>query len=123
MGVSPRRLSGWEPAVATTYEYDDAGRLIGSVVEREPEWSREDVEAMVALMESKRIGPHGHPMDEAVSRDGDPSNPDRKWDYVVPLPTVDFAQRALDVTKQKYQKQYPDADLGSLLWKVEKRDR
>lgn len=116
-------MSGWEPVEATTYEYDDYGRLVGSVTEREPEWSREDVEALIALMEAKRVGPHGHPMDEAVSRDGDPSNPDRKWDWVVPLPTVDFPQQALDREKKRYSKSYPDAEVEALRWRVEKRER
>lgn len=97
--------------------------MIGSVTERESEWSRSDVESLIAFMESQRVGPHGHPMDEAVSPDGDPSNRDRKWDWHVPLPTMDFAQAALDRAKDGYKKSYPDADLGALRWRVEKRER
>lgn len=121
LGVSPRRLSGWEPKEVTRYEYEN-GLLVGSVTEREPEFSREDVEAFIAYKESLRVGPHGHPMSEAVSPLGDPSNPNREWDWNVPLPVKDFAQDALDRAKKRYKDQYPDADLGALRWLVEKRD-
>lgn len=105
----------------TRYEYDDAGRLVGSWVEREPEWSRADVEALVALLESRRVGAHGFALSEATSRDGDPSNPEREWDWHVPLPTFDFAQAALDREKKRYLEAYPDADFDAMLWRVEKR--
>lgn len=121
LGVSPRRLSGWEPREVTRYEYED-GVLVGSVTEREPEFSREDVEAFIALMESQRVGPHGHPMSEATSPLADPSNPNRKWEYVTPLPEVDFATAAKNATIDKYRAAYPDADMSSLLWRVEKRE-
>lgn len=122
LGVSPRRLSGWEPREVTTHEYQD-GVLVGSVTERDPEFSRTDVEALIAYLETKRVGPHGHPMSEAVSPSGDPSNPAREWDWHVPLPTLDFAQAELDRVKKQYKDQYPDADTGALLWRVEKRAR
>lgn len=97
--------------------------LVGSVTEREPEWSRADVEALIALLEAQRVGAHGYPVSEAVSPLGDPSNPDREWDWVVPLPTKDFAQAELDRVRNQYRESYPDADLSSLLWRVEKRTR
>lgn len=95
-------------------------RLVGSVTERDPEFSRVDVEALLAYTESQRVGQHGHPMSEAISPLGDPSNPDREWDWHVPLPVKDFAQDELDRVKKRYKDAYPDADLGSLLWRVEK---
>lgn len=123
LGVSPRRLSGWEPVSVTRYEYDDAGRLVGTWTERESEFSRTDVEALIAFIEKGRVGPHGHPMSEATAREGDPSNHDREWDWFVDLPEVDFAQRALDQAKATYRQDFPDADMGALLWRVEKRER
>lgn len=104
------------------WELAHPARLSGSVTEQEPEFSREDVEAFIALLEAKRVGPHGHPMSEAVSPLGDPSNPAREWDWNVPLPVKDFAQDALDRAKKRYKDQYPDADLGALRWLVEKQD-
>lgn len=107
----------------TRYEYDDEGRLLGSWTEREPEWSRADVEALIAYKESQRTGPHGHPMDVATSRAGDPANPTREWDWHVPLPTLDYATSALEKAKSKYKKNYPDADMSALMWRVEQKKR
>lgn len=120
--MSPRRLSGWEPAEVTTFEYDDDGRLVGAVTEREPEWSSSDRESLLALLEASRVGPHGHPMSEATSPLADPSNWDREYEYVVPPPALDFAQDALNKRKQAYRDQYPDKDLSALVWRVERRE-
>lgn len=115
-------MSGWEPVVATRYEYDDQGRLVGSETIREPEWSRADVESLIAYTESQRVGSHGHPMSDAMSPDGDPSNPARKWDWHVPLPVIDFAQKALSERKKAFEETYKDFDLSGYVWRVEKRD-
>lgn len=48
-GVSHRRFCGLEPATTTTYEYDDAGRLVRSVTRPEPEWDDEQREMAYAL--------------------------------------------------------------------------
>ncbi|MCW2287041.1 YD repeat-containing protein [Leucobacter luti] len=123
LGVSPRRLSGWEPVTATTYEYDDDGRLVGSVTEREPEWSRADVEALVAHLERGRVGPHGQPMSEVTSELANPANKDRGWDYEVDVYT-DFAQQKLSREQEAFKKAYgDDADMSSLQWIVRKVDR
>lgn len=113
-------MSGWEPKRFTRYEYED-GVLVGSVTEQEPEYSRIDVEALIALVESQRVGPHGYPMNEAMSPAGDPSNPDREWDWDVGLPSIDFAQAAVDRAIDQYRTAYPDADMSSLKWAVKKR--
>ena len=115
-------MSGWEPVEVTRYEYDGDGRVVGSVTTREPEWCRADVEALLAFIESGRVGPHGHPLSEAMSRDGDPSNPDATIRWHVPLPSIDFAQQALDREKRAYAKKYPDADMNALRWRVEKQE-
>lgn len=105
----------------TRYEYDQEGRLVGSVVEREAEFSRVDVESLIAYVESQRVGSHGYPMSEATSPDGNPSSADRKWDWVVGLPDRDFVHQALNSAKKAYREAYPDAEMDSLLWRVEKR--
>lgn len=97
--------------------------LVAAVTEQEPEWSRADVESLIAYAETKRVGAHGHPMSDAVSRLGDPSNPQREWDWVVPLPMKDFAQEALNSEVKRYRDAYPDADITSLKFAVEKRYR
>lgn len=109
--------------MVTRHTYDEGGRLVASVTEREPEWSRTDVESLIAYMETQRVGPHGYPMNMATSRAGDPSNPDREFDWVAPLPDLDHATAALERMKTAYKKAYPDADMSALIWRVEKRDR
>ena len=116
-------MSGWEPVEVTRYEYDDAGRMVASWTEREAEFSREDVEAMLAFQEMQRVGPHGHPMSEATSPEGDPSNRDRKFTWVVPPPDLDFAQDALEKAIDKFKKTYPDANPNAYKFRVEKRER
>lgn len=122
MGVSPRRLSGWEPSEFTRYEYDGDGRLVGSVTEREPEWCRADVEALIAYIEMGRVGPHGQPMSEATSRLADPANPEREWDYAVEAVT-DFAARRESEFRRGYQAAYgDDVDWSSTKLIVKKVD-
>lgn len=48
-GVSHRRFCGWEPRRVTTFEYDDAGRVVRSVTVTEPEWDDEQRELVYAL--------------------------------------------------------------------------
>lgn len=97
--------------------------LVGSVTERESEWSHDDVIALLALKEMQRVGPHGHPIADAISELGNPANHEREWDWVVDLPVTDFAQLALNKAKADYQSIYPDADTSYLKWSVEKRLR
>jgi hypothetical protein len=51
LGVSLRRLYGWEPA--TTYEHDEAGHLVSS--RPEPEWTDEQREWLLALADYRRL--------------------------------------------------------------------
>ncbi|MDF2915994.1 MAG: hypothetical protein K0S70_211 [Microbacterium sp.] len=50
LGVSFKRLSGWEPT--TTYVYDDAGRRVSSTPESE--WDETEVEWLLALERWRR---------------------------------------------------------------------
>ena len=105
----------------TRYEYD-GDRLVGSVTEREPEWSRADVEALDALRQVREaVGPHGYPMDEAMSPDGDPSSWDALYEWVPLPPAVDHAQAAQNRFIEAYRKQHPDADMSAMRWRLEKR--
>lgn len=113
-------MSGWEPAEVTRYEYDDDGRLVTSITEREPEWCRADVEGLIAFLELGRVGPHGQPMSEATSPLANPSNLAREWDYAVDVRT-DFAARRLNETKQAMKLRYgDDLDLEELRFTVRK---
>ena len=62
-------------------------------------------------------------MHEATSPDADPASWDAKWTYHVPPPRRDYAQAAIDQAKAKYREKYKDADLSSLVWSVQKRER
>lgn len=90
----------------------------------EPEWTEEDVVALAAVTELRRsLGPHGHPMNEAVDPAGDPSNPNRTIVWEVPNPTIDFAAQALAKKKRAYMQRYgEDVDIESLRWRVHKRE-
>lgn len=58
-GVPWRRWAGWEPAEVTTYEYDDAGRLVRSMTVREAEWGELDRAAAMSLMDYEASVCHG----------------------------------------------------------------
>lgn len=113
--MSPRRLAGWEPAQVTTFERDFWGRVIRTVTVQEPEFSRDDVATLLASRRRDALprGSHGHLLSEAT----DPKN---KWH--TSLPTTDFAAKELNAAQERYSKTYPDADMSSLLWGVQKID-
>lgn len=69
------------------------------------------------------LGPHGHPMSEALSPLADPNNPDGQWVYDADLPYVDFAQRARDDAKDAFAKQYDGHPPNGLVWVVNKISR
>lgn len=113
-------MSGWEPSEVTRYEYDDEGRVVTAVVEREPEWCRADIEAIIAYMELGRVGSHGQPLSEATSPLANPQNPDREWDYEVEVYT-DFAQKRLSEFQRSYRETYgDDANFDELKFIVKK---
>lgn len=111
--MSPSRLDGWEPAETSTFEYDDVGRVVRVVTVREAEFSAEDVEWLLASRRRARIPRGGHGLPLAESTD-----PAFQYDWEVGLPVTDFAQQKLDAAREAYRKQYPDADMGALLWTV-----
>ena len=115
--MSPTRLTGWEPAEVTTFEWDGAGHLVRAVTVREPEFSDVDVAMLLADYEREHEprGRHGRLMSEAM----DPAN---QFAYEVPPPSIDWAQRALNDAEEAYKKRYPQADMGSLLFRVRMRD-
>ncbi len=96
--------------------------MTAAIEEREPEWSRSDVEALLAIIEMQRVGPHGQPMVEATSPLASPLNKDREWRYEVDVYT-DFAAQELEKAKEAYKREYgDDADMSALNWVVRKVD-
>lgn len=49
------------------------------------------------------------------------TDPELQYDWEAGLPTTDFAAKKLAEAKTAYEKAYPDADMSSLLWRVERR--
>lgn len=107
--MSPQRLRGWEPAETHTPTYDGAGRVVSVRVERESEWTPDQVALVMGVEEYDRmLGRHGQPMDEAMSPESDPSNRNGVRFYkagvrtvtpegsVIYAPVVDWAQKAQD---------------------------
>lgn len=76
---------------------------------------------LAARRHRKSLGRHGVPMDEALDPQASPSVRGG-WHYVVPAPTRDYAQQAINAARDGYRKKYPDADLDSLEWRVERID-
>lgn len=116
MGVAPRRLWGWEPREFTDYHYD-GGRLVGSTVTREPEFTREQVELLLAFERAEDDrGPHGQPMSEATAQAADLDRPGG-WHYRGnKAPRIDHAAKAVGVAQEAYYKRYPDAPRHGHLW-------
>lgn len=117
MGVSHRRLSGWEPAELSSFEYDDAGRLLRVVTVREPEFTPDELALLLMSRRLQRdMGRHGIPMAEAT----DPANQFAFAGYEAPL--TDFAEKALEDAKDRYYKAWPNAERNGHLWGVTRRD-
>lgn len=68
-GISPRRFAGWEPALITTYQHDEGGRIVRSVTTPEPEWDEDDRQLALDLAEyeSALCGACGHPLTETTA--------------------------------------------------------
>lgn len=65
-----------------TPEYDESGRLLRTVVEREPEFDAEQRDMFVALAEYEAsVNEHGFLIEEATSIDADPGNPKGKYTF------------------------------------------
>jgi len=139
LGVSLRRLQGWEPSSRTEYEYDDDGRLVAATTTQEPEFGPTDHDWLVALaaLEAEE-GPHGHLMSDALSAEADPANPDGAFEFVaghpvqspegawVRAPLIDYAEKARLDMRDRLQAADPKAHLNGVVipvYKVPRRRR
>lgn len=111
LGISPRRLDGWEPAETTTYDYDDAGRLVRSVTVREPEWSEQDRAWMLALVgyRASLCPTCGGPIEEC--------GPESEGRWQVPPPRRCYRMDVLAVEQKNSKRPRPEA----LMWRVVER--
>lgn len=105
MGVSRKRLSGWEPAEVTQFEYDGEGRVVRQTTLREAEWDREEYELLIASRELEaETGSHGFPMAEAM----DPAN---QFAFKgSDTPVIDFAEKARLDAQEAYYKKWDTKD-------------
>lgn len=116
--MSVRRLSGWEPAEVTTYEYD-GDLLVRSVTVREPEWSPDEVVNQLAAVRLEAdMGSHGVSMSEAT----DPAFAG-KW-LINEHPKVDLVKLEIGRQRARYYKEYPSAkdDEAAHIWYVKGRE-
>jgi hypothetical protein len=100
----------------TTFEYDESGRMSRAVTVREPEFSAWDRAMFLDLWsrDKEPRGSHGWTIADAT-------NPENQFKFYVPPPTKDFAAEALHREQELYHKRYPSVDMGSVLWRVEKK--
>lgn len=108
LGVSYKRLSGWEPT--TTYAYDSAGRVASS--RPEPEWDEEQVGWMLALAEWENALCPACGRPASVCQD-----PMTEFRLSVPPPTRCHITTAVRRAQKQYEKsEHPEALLfGAVL--------
>jgi hypothetical protein len=128
MGVSVRRLQGWEPSERTVYVYGSDGRLSSSTTTLESEFGPTDVEWLTALLDVEReTGPHGFLISEATDPDADPDLPDSHFRFmagtpqvspeggIVWSPTYDLAERAIQHRIAEIRGEKPDPHAGLMM--------
>lgn len=106
----------------TEFEYDDAGRVLRAITRREPEWSHDDVDLMVASRQLEAsIGSHGQPLDEAMSPLADPSSWGAEYGYETYL-EKDFAMKAKQDREDAERKALPEGgSMNGLVVRVRKK--
>lgn len=116
--MSVRRLSGWEPAEVTSFEYD-GDRLVRQVTVREPEWSPDEVALLIAGRRFEaETGSHGVSMSEATD-----AAFAGKWRFNE-KPKVDYVELARMQAQAAHYKQYPSAkdEQRAHIWYLKGRD-
>lgn len=101
MGISHRKLTGWAPVNTHHHEYVE-GVLVRTVVETEPEFDEQQYELAVALdLYEGTLNELGIPLDEAMSPDADPDNPNGSYRYVAAQPSRDWSIYAVEMEQRK----------------------
>lgn len=113
---------GWAPTEVHTPEYDDTGRVVRVVVEREPEFDTEQYELMAALSDYEAsLNEYGLPYDEVTSLDADPANRRSSYKYEADS-VVDWSALAVEQhLKAKGDDDPYRAARKVRVWRVEKR--
>lgn len=93
--------------------YDDAGRMVETVVHTEPEWDAEERDLALAFtLYEQDEGPGGHPLSESVGPQANPDNPKGTHTYVGRLPMTNWALRAQLEVMREYEQQLEEAGIG-----------
>ncbi|QUW18896.1 hypothetical protein [Agrococcus sp. Marseille-Q4369] len=92
--------------------YDDAGRMVETLVHTEPEWDTDEVDLMIAahLLEQE-TGPHGQPYSESVGKQANPDSPEHTHRYETDLPVTDWALRAQLEAAREFEQQLEEAGI------------
>lgn len=122
MGISPRRLYGWEPREFSQFQYDADGRLDRIVTVREPEWTSEQRAWLLASHEIDiDTGSYGERLSEATDRKASPYyHGEDAIRFEAVGPTVNQAARVVEEAQKAREKSYPDASTAGHMWGVKK---
>lgn len=137
MGRAPRVLWGWSAEERTRFIYDDSGRVVQAITTQESEFDAEQLALLRAAVEWREsLGPHGHPIEEAMSPLADPTKRGGTHYYVAGqeitrpdgtkkrVPLVDHAKKAeMDAVDAYRAAAGENANLNGLVWPVERIDR
>lgn len=121
MGVSPRRLFGFEPAKVTELERDLDGRIVRVVTRSESEFSESDRDMLMAYKARQAsLLPHGQPIEEVTDPRADPTYyGDDAIRFEVGY-AVDQAQAAIE--REKSKPEFKDVDLKSYIFWADRKD-
>ena len=112
---------GWSPVEVHTPEYDEDGRIIRTVVQREPEFDAEQRDLFRALEAYEaNLNEFGIPLDEATSIGADPGNRKGTHTYQVDDP-VDWSKKA--VAQQADKRGIDDPYRGNRVIRVTRVDK
>jgi len=114
LGVSVKRLLGWEPETRTVHHYLPDGRLRESVTVRESEWDDEQRGLMLALdvVEHDACDGCGQPLSETMA-------PDAFESYVAEAAGRCHACDAIGIASES-RKSTPRPQL--MRWRIHKRE-
>ena len=104
LGISVKRFDGWEPAEVHEHEHDQAGRIVRTVVRREPEWDDEErgwAQAWLLYRQNVHTA-CGHYLPDSTAADAEDG-------YVVDDPIRCHACTARSAAYKRYQES-PEAD-------------
>jgi hypothetical protein len=95
------------------------------VTTRDSEFDAEQIALLIAIHEFESgIGAHGHPYDEAMSDEADPTNYEGHWRYAGIGPFTDWAEKAkadaIDAYKAAFPKESPP-NMNGLVFRVVKK--